>query len=223
MSNVINNSDISPTAKLFDNLRIVNSRIYEKAVIGDDCDVDNLIMYEKSEIGHRNLIRNSTIGVGSYTGTNTIIKSTNIGKYCSISWNVSIGGMNHPYDHISMYTDYWFKRTFGLSVKSNYQKSNETIIGNDVWIGAGACILEGIRVGNGCVIGAGAVVTKDVEPYSIIAGVPGKVVRKRFDDEIIFLLQSIKWWDWSENEIIKNIDLLRDKPNKEKLKKVLNI
>ena len=76
-----------------------------------------------------------------------------------------------------------------------------------------------MTIGNGCVIGAGAVVTKDIDPYSIVIGIPGKIVKKRFDEEIIHLLEKIKWWDWSEEKIISRIDFLRDTPNKSVLKR----
>ena len=85
-------STIDDTARLFRNIRCVKSIIGKNCCIGDDCDIEELVMEDKSELGRRNVIRKSTIGKGSYTGTNTIIKNSDIGRYCSISWNVSIGG-----------------------------------------------------------------------------------------------------------------------------------
>lgn len=220
---------IAEDARIFKNVRLVNSVINSGCTIGDDCDADKLIMMEKSELGRRNLIRSSSIGRGTYTGTNTIIKFTEIGKYCSLSWNLSIGGGSHDYTHTSMYTDYWYKRTFNIALPiapntDTDQKETgkyRTHIGNDVWIGAGAQILSGITIGDGCVIGAGAIVTKDVPPYSIVTGIPGKITKKRFSDDVINLLLKIRWWDWDERKIIENIDLLRNQPTVDTLLKYI--
>ena len=224
--NNYNNSNISTTAKIFENVRCVNSHIGDRCCIGDDSDIDNSTMEEKSELGRRNILRKSLIGRGTYTGTNTIIKNTTTGKYCSIGWNVSIGGGNHKIDNVSMYTDYWYKRTFGVEFNKEISGENEqaepVIVGNDVWIGSGSNILAGVRLGNGCVIGTGSVVTKDVEPYSIVVGTPGKTIRKRFDNDLILLLEKLQWWNWSEEYIIKNISLLRNTLNKSQIKKLIN-
>lgn len=221
--NKIINSNISETARLFQNIRVSNSTVKSLCCIGDDSDIENSLLCEKSELGRRNLLRNTTLGRGSYTGTNTIIKNTTIGNYCCLGWNISIGGGQHNYNNVSMYTDYWYKRTFGVSdfPEGTAATTRKCFIGNDVWIGAGANILGGVTIGDGCVIGAGAVITKDVEPYSIVAGVPGKVIKKRFDDEIIHLLEEIKWWDWPEEKIIEEISFLRNTPSKDVLEKYL--
>ena len=225
------NSNISDTAMIYENVRIVNSMIGDFCCIGDDCDICDSKMDEHSEVGRRNLLRNVSIGKGSYTGTNTVIKNCKIGKFSSISWNVSIGGMDHKYENVSMYSDYWFLRTFSIMenydsfkniIKNNPQDSVKSVeIGNDVWIGSGVIINNGVKIGNGCVIGAGAVITKDIEPYSIIVGVPGRVLRKRFDKEIIKVLEELKWWDWDDKSIVENIDLLRSHPDLKILKELL--
>jgi len=175
-------------------------------------------MDDKSEFGRRNLIRNTNIGRGSYTGTNTIIWDATIGKYCCIAWNVSIGSGSHNYNNVSLYNNYWYKRTFGIDLEDE-RTSTKTFIGNDVWIGAGANILSGVHIGNGSVIGAGAIVTKDVEPYSIVVGMPAKVIKKRFSNEVVMLLEKIKWWDWEEDKIVKNISFLSNNPTLEVLEK----
>ena len=84
----------------------------------------------------------------------------------------------------------------------------DVIIGNDLWIGHGASILSGVQIGDGAVIGARAVVTRDVEPYSIIAGNPARLIRKRFDNETIRRLQDIRWWDWPIEKINQNVDVI---------------
>lgn len=94
----------------------------------------------------------------------------------------------------------------GEKVCTDYNEVCE--IGNDVWIAAGVNILHKCKIGNGAIIGAGAVVTKDVEPYSIITGIPGKSIKKRFSDELITELEAIKWWEWDIDTINNNRDLL---------------
>ena len=222
--NQINNSVIDSTAKLYKDVRIINSSVGRKCCIGDECDIENSLLEDKSELGRRNLIRNIKLGRGSYTGTNTVIKNSEIGRYTSIAWNVSVGGGKHNYKNMSMYTDYWYKRTFEIDVEPKEKSLPKiTTVGNDVWIGVGAIINSEISIGDGSVIGAGAVITKDVPPYSIVVGVPGKVIKKRFDDEVIELLKEIKWWEWDDLEIKRIIPVLRSEPHINELRKFIDI
>jgi virginiamycin A acetyltransferase len=87
-------------------------------------------------------------------------------------------------------------------------KKPDVVIGNDVWIGYGATILSGVEIGDGAIIGAMAVVAKNVEPYSIVAGNPARLIRKRFDEETIRKLLEIRWWDWPAEKINKNLDVI---------------
>ena len=225
-NNKTDNSSISPLARLYRNVRCINSTILDYCTIGDDSDLDSVVMHERAEIGRRNLIRNSVLGRGSYTGTNTIIKNTTIGKYCSLAWNISIGGGNHNYNNMSTYSDYWYKKTFGVDFNKSIDGPNEiaekVTIGNDVWIGSGVTILNGLNIGDGCIIGANSVITMDIEPYSIVIGTPGKVVKNRFNDKIVSLLLQLKWWDWPESVIIERISYLRNSPSVKMIKKWIN-
>jgi len=131
-----------------------------------------------------------------------------IGKFCSIAADVKIilGG-NHRYDWI---TTYPLNKIFGVFPKIHEIASKgDVIIGNDVWIGNGAIILSGIEIGDGAVIGAGAVVTKNVEPYTIVAGNPAKELKKRFDSNTIQKLREIEWWNWDIEKIKQNIEILQ--------------
>jgi acetyltransferase-like isoleucine patch superfamily enzyme len=134
-----------------------------------------------------------------------------IGRFCSIAADVRIFmGGNHRPDWVTTYpfpalADTW-PGAKGI-VGHPLSKGNVTI-GNDVWIGAGATILSGVTIGDGAVIGAEAVVTKDVEPFTIVAGNPAKVIRKRFEDSTISALLRIQWWNWPTEEIEQHVSLL---------------
>lgn len=217
------NNIIDKSAHVFRDVRLVNCNVGPLCTIGDYCDVVNTDMQKRSELGRRNVVRHAYLDKGTYTGMNTFISGAKIGKYCCISWNVSIGGGSHNYHHISMYNDYWFNRMFGVvppdidDISQRYCGDYQTHIGSDVWIGAGAQIMAGVTIGDGCVIGAGAIVLKDVPPYSIVVGCPAKVIKKRFDDNIIEILLKLQWWNWSEDKIRENILMLRNEPQMNKL------
>lgn len=132
------------------------------------------------------------------------------------------GGGTHAYDHVALYTDYWFDRTFDTCLNSP-KDLVKTSIGADCWIGAGANIVGGVTIGDGCVIGAGAVVTKDIEPYSIVVGIPGRVIKKRFTESVIEQLEKIKWWEWPANVIKENVELLRHEMTQDVLEQMYHI
>ena len=123
-----------------------------------------------------------------------------IGKYCSIATRTSfVLGSNHNTKRITTYIPDYFVEDISKTLKTK----GDIIIENDVWIGMGAMILSGVKIGNGAVIGTNSVVSSDIEPYSIVAGNPAKPIRKRFNDKQIDILLKSKWWDWSP-AFIKN-------------------
>lgn len=145
---------------------------------------------------------NGSIKVGfatTFSIHNLIHGDIQIGKYCQFAPYASINTYNHPYKHITSYIN---KRLLD-GMMQNYKTCNKTIIKNDVWVGKNAIILGGVTVGNGAIIAAGAVVTKDVPNYTIVAGVPAKIIKPRFSKEIIEELLELKWWDKSRKEIDK--------------------
>lgn len=128
-----------------------------------------------------------------------------IGSFCSIGSGAAFimaGNQGHRNEWISTFPFYWMSDVpaFGRA-ENGYLPAGDTIIGNDVWIGSEAIIMPGIRIGDGAVIGTRALVTRDVEPYSIVGGNPGKTIRKRLDDRQIELLLQIRWWDWPDEQL----------------------
>jgi len=134
-----------------------------------------------------------------------------IGKFCSISNEVTIFlGREHRKDWITTYPFPAFPGDWpgAEEIAGCERTKGDVIIGNDVWICYGATILSGVKIGDGAVIGARAVVTKDVAPYSVVAGNPAREIGKRFNDEIIKKLLDLKWWDWTDEKIKENIKTL---------------
>jgi acetyltransferase-like isoleucine patch superfamily enzyme len=136
-----------------------------------------------------------------------------IGDYCSIADGVQIFlGGNHRTDFLSSYP---FSSFLGwpnvAGVSSLPETRGSVVIGNDVWIGSGATILSGVTIGDGAVIGASTVVSRDVAPYSVAVGNPGRVVRKRFPDDVIEDLLKIRWWEWKKERIEEYMPLILSK------------
>lgn len=138
-----------------------------------------------------------------------------IGKFCSIATGVKFmmgGTQGHNYEWIASYPLDFLEEDFDgynkVAPKAHKLKG-DTVIGNDVWIGAEAMIMSGIKISDGAVIGARSLVTKDTGPYEIWGGNPAKLIKKRFCDEDIEKLLQIKWWDWSLEKIKANLDLIR--------------
>jgi len=149
------------------------------------------------------------IGMGTYGfpkiydwGNSNNLK---IGKYCSIGDNVSIllAG-EHRSDWVSTYPFYSFD--LDNSVKTDQKTKGQVSIGNDVWIGNNVLILSGVSLADGVIVGAGSVVTKNVEPFQIVAGNPAKPIKKRFTDTQISALLKITWWNWTEEKVKERKD-----------------
>jgi virginiamycin A acetyltransferase len=155
--------------------------------------------------------KNVQIGDHSYVNSYTDIHEAKIGKFCSIAGFCAIGLDSHPVDWIS--TSPKLYSLLNMTGDEGYKEPKAyPVIGNDVWIGSHSIILRGIEIGNGAIIGAGSVVTKDVPPYAIFAGVPAKLIKYRFDIEIIQQLTNLNWWDMDQKELdrLKKDILLKD-------------
>lgn len=137
-----------------------------------------------------------------------------IGKFCSIACGAKFlfTSGNHSMQSLSTYTFPIFYEEWGLdgkAIRSAWDNKGDIVLGNDVWIGYEAVILSGVTIGDGAIVGARAVVTKDVPPYTIVAGVPARPIRKRFDEETIAKLEALRWWDWDEEKIKRCIPAIQ--------------
>lgn len=175
-------------------------------------------VYKRPVLTNR-ILRGHFVEVGKHTyGFPEIFfplsgKKLYIGNFCSIGQRVTIFlGGNHRTDWVSTYPFRRFDNVFFKSSNCTGETSSkgDVIIGNDVWIGYGAAILSGVTIGDGAVIGAFSVVSKNIPPYSIAAGNPAKIIRQRFEPEIINELLQIAWWEWDDKKINDNVDLLCD-------------
>ena len=181
------------------------------------------ILEGRNAIGENSSLVNSKIGYGSYISKNSHFSKTIIGRYTSIGPNVSCVFGKHPsHTFVSTHpvffapeTEVGFSFTQSLKFKeySNKINPNESYtieIKNDVWIGSNVLIMDGITIGNGSIVAAGSVVVKDVEPYSVVGGVPAKLIKHRFKKEQIKFLEKFKWWDKDRDWIEKNAKLFEN-------------
>jgi phosphonate metabolism protein (transferase hexapeptide repeat family) len=167
-----------------------------------------------TEVGARTTLLEVEMGDYSYVVNDADIAYARIGKFTSIAAMTRINPGNHPMErasqaHFTYRASAYFDDAEDEESFFAWRRSHEVVIGNDVWIGHGAIVLPGRCIGDGAVIAAGAVVTKDVAPYSIIAGVPGKPVRERFPSAIAERLVALAWWDWDHARLRAALDDFR--------------
>lgn len=178
----------------------------------------------------KNVVQNPNIIIGDYTYYDDFEKVENfeknvkylfdftgdkliIGKFCMIASDVTfiMNGANHLVNAISTYPFAIFGNGWEHAMEGKtYPMKSDTIVGNDVWIGYKAVVMPGVKIGDGAIIGSFSVVTKDVEPYTIVGGNPAQAIRKRFSEAQIETLLNIRWWDWDAEKLTRNVHLLTD-------------
>ena len=184
-------------------LTYLYSKFFKKILRGR-CVVNSQI-HPTSHVDSATEFHNSTMEKYSYVGYDSQVYNTQIGPFCSIGDFFLCGGATHPMDWLSTSSAFYGGGNVGNSKKLAYYKipsTKRTVIGADVWVGARATIVAGVNVGVGAVIGTGSVVTRDVPPYAIVAGVPAKVIKYRFPEDVIKKLLESRWWELPD-EVIK--------------------
>ena len=173
---------------------------------------DSASSFEKtSEIRRFAKLKKSCVGKYSRVNPNCHLSNTMVGNFTAIGEDSKVGLGRHPMSYVSTHSIFYKQN----NIKNDWVEPIELPplpinIGNDVWIGRDTTILDGVTIGDGAVIGARSVVTKDVAPYSITAGVPAKHIKFRFDEETIERLLEIKWWDFSDQKISECINFFRE-------------
>lgn len=171
--------------------------------IRENCILSSHIFFDDNVIINENCVFMGNIKIGKFTVINKnteLIGNIEIGNYTSIARNVVLQGINHPMQYPST-----SRPLYKELIKKELPKESKgpIIVGNDVWIATKAIILSGVTIGDGAVVGAGAIVTKNVEPFSVVAGNPAKHIKWRFSKNVREQLQQLKWWEWDYIDIIK--------------------
>ena len=193
--------------------------IRKDIIIGNNVATNESRFEGKNCINCNTVFVGSSLGYGTYIGTDCNFSNTEIGRYCSIGAHVRIVTATHPSrNFVSTHPAF-----FSLSKQAGFtytkvqrfeeykyldeEKKLAASIGNDVWICDDVKIMGGVKIHDGAILATGALITKDVPPYTIVAGIPAKIIGKRFTDAEIKILQDIKWWEKSSEWLSVNIEL----------------
>lgn len=183
-----------------------SSRIGSRVTVMGSSTISSCDVADQVVISPRCVLSDCRIGSYSYIAFESRVSRTTFGRFCSVGPELLCGYGNHPTHLLS--SSPVFYSTMGqcgttFAEENRFDELPPVVVGNDVWIGARVFIRDGVTVGDGAIIAAGAVVAGDVPPYSIMGGVPARLIRTRFDDEIVQSLLELRWWDWSE-ETLRN-------------------
>lgn len=170
-----------------------------------------------ASIGERVILREVTVGDFSYFERHSEAAYTHIGKFCSIAANTRLNALEHPMERLTTHKVSYRPNEYfrGLGVDAGFlerRRGKPVQIGHDVWIGHGAVVMPGVSIGNGAVIAANAVVTRDVVSFAIVAGVPARPLRQRFEDAVARRIEALAWWDWPFEKLAEAIPDMQDMP-----------
>ncbi len=163
-----------------------------------------------TEVKERVQFSHAELGDYSYIERHAQVIYAKIGKFCAIAANACVNALEHPIDRVSQHKITYRPNEYfvGAKLDKSFRERRRTAIvgiGNDVWIGQGAIVMPGVQIGHGAVIAAGAVVTKDVSPYAIVAGVPASFLKWRFESKISERMIALAWWDWEHDRLAKAV------------------
>ncbi len=192
-------------------------RLSQEPFLHEGCEITGATLGRYVEIGAGSRVLFSSIADYSYCDRFADIANAEVGKFANIASFVRIGPTDHPMSQASLHhflyrsADYWDDAGIDEAFFA-HRKSRVARIGHDTWIGHGAVIRPEVTVGDGAVVAASAVVTKDVAPYTIVAGVPAREIRPRFAPEIAERLIALAWWDWSHDTLRARLEDFRHLP-----------
>ncbi|SON55310.1 Virginiamycin A acetyltransferase [Hartmannibacter diazotrophicus] len=186
----------------------------ETPVVDGTSSIESSTLGRFTEVSEHCRLSETVLGDYSYLMQGCAVWCATIGKFANIASSVRINAPNHPVDratlhHFTYRAGDYFDDAEDEEGFFDWRRSHAVTIGHDVWIGHGATILSGVTIGDGAVVGAGAVVSRDVEPYTIVGGVPAKVIRRRFDEETARRMQMLAWWDWDHARLRAALDDFR--------------
>jgi acetyltransferase-like isoleucine patch superfamily enzyme len=177
-----------------------NFQAHWDSMVYPDCSVEGF-----NYVGKRVVCVSTKLGKFTYINNSTKIIMANVGRFTCIGPECLIGGLGaHPINRKSTHRMFYSRNRaewISYCKEEDFEEKKYTNIGHDVWIGARAILMDGVNVGNGAIVAAGSIVTRDVPPYAIVAGVPAKVVRYRFEPEMVQKLQADAWWNLSEEDL----------------------
>lgn len=182
------------------------TKLSETPLIHPTAELHDVQLGRYTEVAERCRISEAEIGDYSYIMQDGSVWCATIGKFANIASSVRLNATNHPTWRATLHHftyragDYWTEEQNETDFFA-WRRENRVVIGHDVWIGHGATVLPGVTVGDGAVIGAGAVVSKNVEPYTIVGGVPARTIRERFDRKTAEAFIKLAWWDWDHDRL----------------------
>lgn len=192
----------------------MTTKLSETPLIHETAEVVDSTIGRYTEIAERCKVQEAEIGDYSYVVRDTEIWCATIGKFVNIAAAVRINATNHPTWRATLHHFTYRAGDYFADAETEedffaWRRSNHVTVGHDVWIGHGATLLPGVTVGNGAVIGAGAVVSRDVAPYTIVGGVPAKLIRERFPKAVGDRMDALAWWDWPHDRLRAALDDFR--------------